>query len=105
MDNLVQHKNMAAGRWQDLSIAQQMGNIGSEVSRSLKNQSKPHRFKASYNRAIELFDLSLKYCSSEAKRKEIELAKFEFCDYFGEKILMTDPAKMQKYYDQFASIS
>lgn len=30
------HKEMAAERWAEMPLAEQMGNIGSEVSRSLK---------------------------------------------------------------------
>ena len=42
--------------WMERSIAYQMANIGSEVSRSIKNQDKPVRFKGAYERALELFD-------------------------------------------------
>ncbi|MDQ1428945.1 MAG: hypothetical protein QOK39_2421, partial [Acidimicrobiaceae bacterium] len=30
------HTGLAAGRWHTLTIAEQMGNIGSEVSRALR---------------------------------------------------------------------
>jgi hypothetical protein len=32
----VQHRELAAGRWWELSIAEQLGNIGSEVSRAVR---------------------------------------------------------------------
>ena len=34
--NAVQHRDMAAGRWHELTLAEQLGNIGSEVSRAIR---------------------------------------------------------------------
>ena len=54
------HKTLAAGRWQELSLAEQMGNIGSEVSRALNRQGKDENlFWGAVDRALELFDLTL----------------------------------------------
>lgn len=38
------HTQLAAGRWQELSFAQQMANIGSEVERSLNWRHKKKDF-------------------------------------------------------------
>lgn len=64
-----------------MPFALQLGNLGSEVSRSLKWYGKNEkRFQTSFNRARE-----------------------EFCDYFlNGNSWGTDPVKMQRYYDQFA---
>jgi hypothetical protein len=32
--NEIQHRDLAAGRWWQLTLAEQLGNIGSEVSRA-----------------------------------------------------------------------
>ncbi len=84
-----------------------MGNIGSEVSRSLKNINKPSRFQGAFERALELFDFtidSLQQKKEFGKLKEVCRAREEFCDYFNGNSLNTDPAKMQKYYDEFVSL-
>lgn len=85
-----------------------MANIGSEVSRSLKNQDKPARFEGAYERALELFDDPTIDAAVENKAfpalKEICRTREEFCDYFNGNSLNTDPAKMQRYSDQFATI-
>jgi hypothetical protein len=36
----VQHKNLAAGRWAQMSLCEQMVNVGSEVSRALNWRKK-----------------------------------------------------------------
>lgn len=93
--------------WAEKSLAFQMANIGSEVSRSLKNQHKPARFDGAFNRALELFDFTIDCAvkkSSPAALREICRAREEFCDYFNGNTFSTDPLKMQKYYDDFASL-
>ena len=94
------HKN-----WLDYPIAYQMGNIGSEVSRSLKWTEKGNtkRADASIDRALELFDFTIEAnVKNHARLTEILKAREEFCDYFfGGNTWHTEPNKMQKYYDGF----
>ena len=103
---LKQHQSLVEdGSWAKMSFAEQMGNIGSEVSRSLKwYKRKPERFEGAFEHALELFDWTIFYLRGEdsAALEEICLAREEFCDYFYGHELHTDPAKMQKYYDDFA---
>jgi hypothetical protein len=35
-----QHKELAAGRWQQMSLVEQMANVGSEVGRALNWRAK-----------------------------------------------------------------
>lgn len=106
MDSVkIQHRELAAGRWADMSLALQMGNIGSEVSRSLKWYGKNEkRFRVSFERALELFDLSIQCMprSEKGKLRELCRAREEFCDYFMGNTWRTNPEKMMRYYDQFA---
>lgn len=57
----IYHKQLAAGRWKELSLIEQLGNIGSEVSRTFRNfkQNDKGGFDISFEKAIELFDLTL----------------------------------------------
>lgn len=103
----MQHKDLA-GSWKKQTLAYQMANIGSEVSRSIKNQSKPARFNGAFERALELFDLtieSLQEKNAPDELREVCRAREEFCDYFYGGFYHTDPVKMQRYYDQFAMIN
>ena len=66
----IQHQELAEGRWAKLPLALQMGNIGSEVSRSLKWYKKNEkRFQVSFERALELFDLSIQGLPRSEKGK------------------------------------
>lgn len=106
MDQVIQHKDLYES-WKTKSIAYQMANIGSEVSRSLKNQAKPARFQGAYERALELFDFTINAAVENQAfpaLKEICRAREEFCDYFNGNSFHTDPIKMQRYYDQFATL-
>ena len=63
MKKEYQHKNLAAGRWFELTLVEQMGNIGSEVGRSMNWREKGNEDYAmqAFWRAMELFDLFYKH--------------------------------------------
>lgn len=88
-----------------MSLYAQLGNLGSEVSRSLKWYGKNEkRFRASFERALELFDFTIECLvgDSAERLREVCRAREEFCDYFMGNSWGTDAAKMMRYYDQFA---
>lgn len=111
MDRLAyQHPSLASGRWREIPFSLQMGNIGSEVSRSLKWQRKGNQklMDSAIDRALELFDLTISANrnASPGHLQEICRAREEFCDYFfGDNSFHTDPNRLQRYYDQFISLS
>lgn len=102
----IQHKGLYDS-WKTYSLAFQMANIGSEISRSLKNQTNPMRFQSSFDRALELFDFTIQ---SEVEKqhvgslREVCRAREEFCDFFNGNSYHTKPEIMQRYYDQFACL-
>ena len=111
MDRLdFQHRELAAGKWETMPFSQQMGNIGSEVSRALKWQAKgrTERSEKAFFRALELLDLTIEAAKNEnarpnGKLRELCRAREELCDYFhGENQFLTRPEKLIRYYDQFA---
>lgn len=95
-------------KWPEYSIAYQMGNIGSEVSRALKwSKKNPARANKAIDRALELFDLTISANKNNSFRlREVLIAREEFCDYFfSGNSWGTDPIRMQKYYDGFAMMT
>ncbi len=81
----TQHQNLANGKWATFTLAEQLGNIGSEVGRAINWQEKGNKEQTqkALERGLELFDLSLddkrwKY----SKLKEIARAREVVCDYF-----------------------
>ena len=100
----MQHKDLRED-WFKHSLDYQMGNIGSEVSRAIKNRGKPARFQGASERALELFDLTIEWAVMNGKKgvlREVCRAREEFCDYFYGEEFKTDAVRMQRYYDQFA---
>lgn len=55
------HPNLAAGRWSTLSLAAQLGNVGSEYERALqwKQRGDKDRFEHAFARMLELIDLTI----------------------------------------------
>ncbi len=105
MNNI--HKSLAAGRWFELTLAEQMGNIGSEVHRSINSfLKKDDRFQSAFERALELFDLTLEDKRWMGRYKEICRSREVFCT------LLTDSANipnleaelfsLDKYFTDFA---
>lgn len=95
--------------WLSSPITYQMGNIGSEVSRSLKWSAKGNQQRAdkAIDRALELFDFTIEAnVRNHARLSEVLAARDEFCDYFfNGNSYHTNPTKMQKYYDGFVMMA
>ena len=97
------HQDLANGKWFTFSLAEQMGNIGSEVSRASKQENKnPELFRKATDRALELFDLTLSDRRWIGRLREIGRAREFFCDaILGGKEYGTRLKDLQKYFDYF----
>ena len=101
------HKELAVSRWFQLSLAEQLGNIGSEVSRAGRWQNKDEKlFWGAVERALELFDLTLGDSRWRGRLREIARAREVFCDaVYGGKLYKSSFENLQKYFDHFAIAS
>lgn len=86
--NTPHHKGLAEGRWLGLTLAEQMGNIGSEVHRAAEWQERDQNvFDQAVDNALELFDLTMRDVRWRERLKEIARAREFFCEAaLGEKI-------------------
>jgi len=105
--NAVQHRDAAAGRWWQLSLTEQLGHVGSEVSRAVRWQSRnPDVARRALFRALELFDLTLadpRHRASPARLREIARARELVADFLaGENQYGCTGPSLQKYFDAFA---
>lgn len=98
------HKELAAGRWFELSLVEQMANIGSEVHRTLLEQQKaPGIIGLAAERCLELFDLTLADVRWRHRLKEIARAREFFCGaLFGVAWYKTSLEDLDRYFLQFA---
>ncbi len=75
------HRELAAGRWGRLSLAEQLGNIGTEVGRMRRWRGVDERLAAgAFDRALELLDLTLADPRWRGRLREIARARELLCD-------------------------
>ncbi len=104
---ILQHKNLAEAGWQKLSLAEQLGNIGSEVSRAVLWRGKDEKlFENAVLRALELFDLTLEDSRWRTGLREIARARELFCDaIYGNEEYNTTLEDLDRYFFQFAFLA
>lgn len=104
---VIHHKQLASGGWQKLSLAQQLGNIGGEVSRALhwKRKDEKH-FESAVERALELFDLTLQDRRWRGRLREIARAREVFCDAInGGEMYKSSLEDLNRYFFYFALLA
>jgi hypothetical protein len=101
------HQALADGRWQKLTLAEQLGNIGSEVGRAARSfQKDDARFKGAVERALELFDLTLEDPRWTGRRREIARAREVFSDAIsGGSQYRTSLQELEQYFMYFAILA
>ena len=103
-----EHKDLAAGRWSQLSFLEQMANIGSEVERALNWRIKKNTDYAqkAFERALELIDLTLDNDRNYAHLKEITRMREAIVDYFyGTNQFVSSESSWRKYFLSFTYAS
>lgn len=99
-----QHKNLTDERWQKLSLAEQLGNVGSETSRALKWRGKDDAlYQGALQRAFELIDFTLADFRWRGRLKEIMRLREILADaMFGGKTYASRIEDIDRYLFQFA---
>lgn len=97
------HAGLASGRWLQLSLAEQLGNIGSEVSRVRLARLHHTPDEGAIGRALELMDLTKADSRWHTGRKELARLREVFIDALdGGMTYQTTLDDLQKYCDVFA---
>lgn len=104
MNLVAQHKNLAAERWSKLSLAEQLGNVGSEINRALRWQNKDDKsFKNAIGRALELLDMTIADSRWRTRLKELVRARELIGDsIFGGREYNTSLDDLNRYFFHFA---
>ena len=94
-------------RWWTLTLAEQLGNIGSEVGRAAKWQGRDESsFWAAVERALELLDLTRMDKRWKNRRIEIDKAKEVFSDaVLGGREYNSLLPDLERYFMQFALLA
>jgi uncharacterized HAD superfamily protein len=77
------HKELALGKWFQLSLIEQLANIGSEIERTIiwKNKNIEYSNKA-FERAIELLDITIADPKNKKRLREILRVREALFDNF-----------------------
>jgi hypothetical protein len=100
-----QHASLAAGRWHELTLMEQLGNIGSEVGRATraKSQGNDQRLAGALDRALELFDLTLGDNRWRDRFREVARAREIVCDFLvGDNEYGSTAESIDRYFLPFA---
>ncbi len=101
---MTYHPSLAGGRWQKLSLMEQLGNVGSEVGRTAKWKEKdPRLAEEAFFRALELLDMTREDPRWRGRLKEISRLREVFCDAWqGGHTYATTLADIDRYLRPFA---
>jgi hypothetical protein len=102
----VFHREAAAGAWFQLSLMEQLGNIGTEVARAARAKESGNTDRAwnALVRALELFDLTIADDGWRGpKRREICRAREVVCDFLvGDNEYRSTAVSLDDYFLAFA---
>jgi hypothetical protein len=99
----VRHDTLAAGRWQQFTICEQLGHVGSEVSRTKNAAGNEARFWSAAARAFELLDLTIGDPRWKSRLRELLRAREFLADaILGGHVYRTSMDDMDRYFFQFA---
>jgi hypothetical protein len=104
----VQHKDLSLERWSQLSLCEQMANIGSEVCRALNWRKKGNEdlSRRASARALELIDFSLDSARSFPRAREFARLRESVVDYFyGSNQFCSSEKLWRRYFDHFNHIA
>lgn len=100
-----QNGQLANGRWFQLTLVEQMANIGSEVIRAISWKQKGDSLysRLAFERALELLDLTIADPRHKKSRlKEICRVREVLCDYFvGDNEYKSTDKQWEKYFYAF----
>ena len=109
MVDYVIHPGLTAERWQRLTLAEQLGNVGTEVARAMRSQAQGNHERSflALARALELFDITLADGRWRGgRRREIARAREVVCDFLvGTNEYGSTAASLDAYFLAFAMLA
>jgi hypothetical protein len=103
------HPDLADGRWFTLSLAAQLGNVGSEYERALrwKERGDEVRFEHAFARMLELVDLTIADPRWKNHRlKELTRLREVICDELcNETREFNSPSDLREYFLYFGILA
>ena len=78
------HKELAQGRWFELSLIEQLANVGMDIERAMRWKQKNNREQSdkAFERALDLLSLSVIDPKNKKRLKELTRTREVLIDYF-----------------------
>jgi hypothetical protein len=106
---MTMHGTLAGGRWRELTLAEQLANVGSEVDRAIRawEGQRLDRFNRALDRALELLDLTIGDERWRGHRRgELLRVREEFCGLFFGDAPSPDSARgLSAYFFRFGVLA
>jgi hypothetical protein len=99
-----QHRELAAGRWHELSFFEQMANVGAEIGRTIswKNKNRPDFSQRAFDRALELLDLTISDQKNRGRLRELLRVREALADsYAFDNSYRSSDESWQRYFYPF----
>ncbi len=99
----IQHRELQ-DRWKNLSLAEQLANVGSEVERALnwKGKGNEQYSVLAFHRALELLDFTIAVTKGFARLRELTRLREALVDYFfSENSFGSSPKSWRSYFYGF----
>ncbi|HEX7561490.1 MAG TPA: hypothetical protein VF347_04785 [Candidatus Humimicrobiaceae bacterium] len=96
----IYHKELQK-KWQNLSLIEQLANVGSEVERALKWREKSNKEYSTpaFERALELLDYTTDCMADFHRLKELKRLREVLVDYFaGANIYSSSARSLRNYF-------
>jgi len=102
------HSDTLIQKWPQLTLAEQLGNVGSEVSRMINWRNKDRAIaERAFERMLELIDLTLQNQTSGPRLREIARARELLVSNWlaSNKSADADLVSLNRYFFQFALLA
>ncbi len=99
-----QHRELAAGKWNQIRFAEQMANVGSEIERTIawKAKGRPDYSDRAFDRAMELLDLTITDVRNRPRLRELLRVREALADFFVfDNIYQSTAESWQRYFRCF----
>lgn len=81
---MILHKGLTLERWFQLSLMEQLANVGTDIQRTInwRNKGNKEYSDAAFDRAIELLDCTIADPKHKGRLKELLCVREALADYF-----------------------
>ena len=96
------HKELAAGRWFEFSLMEQLANVGTDIERTIRWKQKGNLeySQKAFERALELLDLTIADPKHRKRLKELTRTREVLVDYYSDRFTdIPNTTKLSSFFN------